>query len=136
MDRSFVERLEKRARTMLPAETAMLVECRGDGGDRACQILLEHIFACGLQEKELCPEPYETLVFDDRVLLRCRGCARQTELPQILGIGRGQTEEEARQNALYALTLPVGRWERHWGEGPVQVQVESCVFNRVAYEKL
>ena len=68
--------------------------------------------------------------------LRCGGCARQEELPQILGIGRGQTEEEARQNALYALTLPVGRWERHWGEGPVQVQVESCVFNRVAYEKL
>lgn len=136
MDRSFVEKLEKRARTMLPAETAMMVECRADGGDRSCEALLNHILRCGLMEEELCPEPYETVVFADRVLLRCQGCSRMAALPKILGVGWGETEEEARKNALYALTLPLGREERHWGKGSVRAEVQSCIFNRVAYARL
>lgn len=136
MDRTFVERLEKRARCMLPAETAMLVECRADGGDKACGALLEHIIACGLQGKELCPEPYETVVFDDRVLLRCGGCPKREDYPLITGLGRGHSREEAEKNALYALTLPVGSTLRRWGEGPVEARVESCILNRVAYAKL
>lgn len=133
MDRSFVEKLIRRAETMLPAETVMLVECRADGGDRACAALLEYIQSCGLEGRALCPEPFEAVEFGDRVLLRCGGCEKGRSLPKIRGIGRGQTEQEARQNALYALTLPVGRDERRWGQGPEEAVEESCIFNRVAY---
>lgn len=136
MDGSFVDKLIRRARTMLPAETAMLVECRADGGDRACQRLLEHIVCCGLEGKELCDEPFEAVVFEDRVLLRCSGCRKGRDYPVIIGVGRGQTREEAEQNALYALTVPVGSQTRRWGEGPEEARVESCILNRVAYARL
>ena len=136
MENSFAQKLERRARYLLPAETTMMVECWADGGDRMCAALLRHIQTCGMMEEDLCPEPYETVIFDDRVLLRCAGCDRANAMPKIIGVGWGETEEEARQNALYALTLPEAREEKHWGEGPVRVQVSSCIFNRVAYAML
>ena len=143
METSFVERLEKRARTMLPPATVMAVECAGDDtGDPALLRLLEEIQEKGLRGEPLCGEPWETVVFPDRVLLRCAGCPRQAELPRIAGIGRGRDREEARGNALYALTLPLDgpRVRRagcfaamEWGEGPVEEVAWACIFNRVAY---
>ena len=133
MDGSLVEALEKRARSMLPPASAMAVECAADGGDKACAALLAHIVDCGLRGKDLCAEPYETVVFGDRVLLRCGGCPRKRSLPGRAGTGYGQTEAEARRNALYALTLPADKPARSWGEGPVRAEETACVFNRAAY---
>ncbi len=136
MEQALAEKLEKRARCFLPAETAMLVECRADGGDRLCGRLLEHIQRCGLREEELCAEPCERIDFDDRVLLRCGGCEKARAWPKLRGIGFGRTEEEAERNALYALTLPDGGEERTWGRGPVRRELESCILNRVAYARV
>ena len=143
MDTSFVDRLLRRAERWLPAATVMALECAGDeSGDPALQALLEQIQSGALAERALCGEPYEPVVFDDRVLLRCAGCPRAAALPKIAGVGRGRTEQEARRNALYALTLPLDRYGRpgegllaelSWGEGPVQVTEMSCVLDRVAY---
>ncbi len=143
MDTSFVERLEKRARTMLPAAAVMAVECRADAtGDPRWEALLAEIQEKGRKGEPLCAEPYELVVFEDRVLLRCGGCPRGDTLPQIAGVGYGRDEAEARRNALYALTLPADRpnarepgcFRAHvWGEGPVRAVVKSCVFDRVAY---
>ena len=142
METSFVERLINRARTMLPPATVMAVECAADGGDRAMEPLLEEIQQKGLWGEELCGEPLETVVFSDRVLLRCSGCERAKNLPKIAGIGRGQTKEEAQRNALYALTLPLDKTNTRkkgcfaaqtWGEGPVEEVRYACIFNRVAY---
>ena len=143
MDSSFVRKLEDRARTMLPPATVMLVECRSDeSGDPALTRLLEEIQQKGLRGEELCSEPYETVVFEDRVLLRCRGCPRMDSLPRVAGIGRGGTEEEAHRNALYALTIPLDRptakkdgclAAQTWGSGPVEETLYACIFNRAAY---
>ena len=145
MDTSFVERLENRARTMLPAATVMLLECAGDAsGDPALTALLSEIQGKGLRGEPLCPEPYDLVVFHDRVLLRCHGCPRQKDLPRLVGIGHGQTEEEARQNALYALTLPMDKRNtrphrgclatQSYGEGPVEIVETACIINRAAYK--
>jgi len=92
--------------------------------------------------ESLCGEPYETVVFSDRVLLRCGGCARMEAMPRFMGIGRGADGAEARKNALYALTLPVDREGRRragclaamrFGEGPVEAVEFACAFNRAAY---
>ena len=142
MDTSFVEALENRARTMLPPATVMRIECLADGGDAAMAALLEEVQEKGLRGEELCPEPCETVVFSDRVLLRCGGCPRLEELPRIAGIGFGRDAREARRNALYALTLPMdhpnARWDgclaaQAWGEGPVRDVQISCILDRVAY---
>ena len=143
MDTSFVERLEKRARTMLPPATVMRIECAGDQtGDPGLIALLEEVERKGLRGEELCPEPAETIVFDDRVLLRCGGCPRFHTLPRVAGIGRGRDREEARRNALYALTLPLDHLNarrngcmaaQRWGEGPEEVILTSCILTRVAY---
>lgn len=142
MDTSFVERLIQRARTMLPPATVMAVECAFDSGRKDMGPLLEEIQTCGLQGKDLCREPFEPILFPDRVLLRCAGCPREKTLPRIAGIGRGRTREEARQNALYALTLPLDRptarkqgcfAAQMWGSGPVKDVQYACIFNRVAY---
>lgn len=143
MDTSFVERLKKRAATMLPAATVMLVECAGDAsGDPKLTALLDEIQQKGLHDRPLCDEPCRAVVFDDRVLLRCGGCPRQKELPQVAGIGRGRTAGEARQNALYALTMPLNRTNARrkgclaaqtYGEGPVEDVQQTCILNRVAY---
>lgn len=144
MDTSFVERLEKRARTMLPPATVMMIECAGDRtGSPALIALLEEVEQKGLTGEALCTEPCETVVFDDRVLLRCEGCPRFAELPRVAGIGRGSSPEEARQNALYALTLPLDHPNarrngcmaaQQWGDGPEEAILYSCVLNRVAYQ--
>ena len=144
MDTSFVERLENRARTMLPAATVMLLECAGDAtGDPALTALLSEIQEKGLRGEPLCDEPYDRVVFDDRVLLRCHGCPRQRELPKVVGVGYGETEAEARQNALYALTLPMDKptarrkdclVAHRYGSGPVEAVETACVINRVAYK--
>ena len=143
MDTSFVEQLEARAKTMLPPGIVMCIECAGDvSGDRRLAALLEEIERRGVNGEPLCAEPCETVVFDDRVLLRCGGCGRMDELPRFAGVGRGQTEEQARRNALYALTLPPGKPDlrrgkplsvMRYGEGPVEVTETACAFNRAAY---
>lgn len=143
MDTSFVETLEKRARTMLPPATVMLIECASDAsGDPGLAALLDEVQKKGLRGEELCAEPYETVVFPDRVLLRCGGCARQAALPRIAGVGRGRDEAEARRNALYALTLPLDHPNarkkgciaaQRWGDGPVEDVQYACILNRVAY---
>ena len=141
MDTTFVEALEKRARTMLPPATVMRIECLSDGGDETMTALLDEVQGKGLRGEDLCREPYETVVFDDRVLLRCGGCPRMESLPRIAGIGRGQDADEARRNALYALTLPMdhpnARWDgcriaQTWGEGPVQDVQIACILDRTA----
>jgi hypothetical protein len=143
MDTSFVEALEQRAKTMLPPATVMKIECIGDAtGDPAMIALLEEVEQKGLQGKALCDEPYETVVFSDRVLLRCQGCPRASTLPRLAGIGYGDTPQQARQNALYALTLPLDKpnaqhpgciaaWR--YGDGAFQDVQLSCILNRVAY---
>ncbi len=143
MDTSFVERLENRARTLLPPATVMLVECAGDAsGDPRLISLLEEIEQKGLLGEELCSEPYEPVVFEDRVLLRCGGCPRASELPRIAGIGRGVDAAQARQNALYALTLPLDHPNariagciaaQRWGEGECEDIQYACILNRAAY---
>ena len=142
MDTSFVVRLENRAKTMLPPAVVMCVECAGDAsGDEKLIALLEEIEGKGVRGEALCPEGYDTIVFEDRVLLRCAGCARGKALPRFRGIGYGKSEAEARQNALYALTLPPGRpnttgpflSEMRFGEGPHRAEETACVFNRAAY---
>lgn len=143
MDTSFVERLEKRARTMLPPATVMMIECAGDRtGAPALIALLEEVEGKGLKGEGLCNQPCETVVFEDRILLRCDGCPRFSDLPRVAGIGRGSTPEEARRNALFALTLPLDHPNarvdgcmaaQRWGEGPEEVVLTSCVLNRVAY---
>ena len=143
MDTTFVEALEKRARTMLPPATVMLIECAGDAsGDPALERLLEEVEGRGLRGEALCEEPYETVVFHDRVLLRCGGCPRAETLPRIAGIGRGRDEAEARRNALYALTLPLDRPNARadgciaamrWGQGPREDVQYACILNRAAY---
>ena len=144
MDTSFVERLKKRAETMLPPATVMKIECAADGGDETMGPLLEDIQRKGLEGKPLCQEPCQAVVFADRVLLRCYGCAREKTLPRVAGIGYGKTEEEARENALYALTLPLDHPNARlsgcvaalaWGEGPVKDVQYACILNRVAYEE-
>ncbi len=143
MDTSFVERLINRARTMLPPATVMKIECAADGGDKAMEPLLEEVQRKGLRGEDLCREPWEAVVFSDRVLLRCGGCERAKKLPRIAGIGRGQTREEAQSNALYALTLPLDKPNTRkrgcfaaqtWGEGPMEDVQYACIINRVAYE--
>lgn len=143
MDTSFVERLIRRAYTMLPPATVMAIECAADGGDKAMEALLEEVQQKGLRGEPLCQEPCEAVEFSDRVLLRCMGCPREKKLPRIAGIGYGRTEEEARQNALYALTLPLdksnarrpGCFRAHaYGEGPVEAVEYACILNRVAYQ--
>ncbi len=146
MDTSFVEQLEKRARTMLPAATVMLLECAADaGGDGSLASLLADIQKKGLRGEDLCAEPYDLTVFADRVLLRCQGCLRQKDLPQVAGIGYGATEEEARRNALYALTLPMDKPNarrngclaaHRYGSGPVEAVETACIINRAAYERV
>ncbi len=133
MNEQLAEKLERRARCWLPAETTMLVECRADGGDRLCAQLLDYIQRCGLEQRPLCAEPYERIEFADRVLLRCGGCAKGESLPKIRAVGFGKTAAEAERNALYALTLPDGGTERRWGQGIFRREEESCIFNRVAY---
>lgn len=143
METSFVERLIIRARTMLHPATVMAVECAADGGNKAMEPLLEEIQQKGLRGEDLCREPFETILFSDRVLLRCAGCERAKRLPKIAGIGRGYTEEEAQKNALYALTLPIDKPNTRkrgcfaaqtWGEGPIEDVQYACIFNRVAYK--
>lgn len=143
MDTSFVERLVNRAKTMLPPATVMAVECAADGGDKTMEALLAEIQQKGLRGEELCPEPCETILFSDRVLLRCGGCERSKSLPRIAGIGRGNTREEAQKNALYALTLPIDKQNagkrgcfaaQTWGEGPIEDVQFACIINRVAYK--
>jgi hypothetical protein len=146
MDTSFVEQLENRAKTMLPPATVMKIECAGDAtGDPALLALLEEVEQKGLQGQPLCTEPYETVVFSDRVLLRCAGCPRAASLPRIAGIGRGLTAQQARENALYALTLPLDKTNakrsgcmaaQRYGTGPVEDVQYACILNRVAYEEL
>lgn len=143
METSFVEQLINRARTMLPPATVMAIECAADGGNMAMEPLLEEVQQKGLRGEELCREPCETILFSDRVLLRCGGCERAKKLPKIAGIGRGRTAEEAKQNALYALTLPIDKsntWKQGcfaaqtWGEGPIEDVQYACIINRVAYK--
>ena len=145
MDTSFVEVLVRRARTLLPPATVMAMECAADGGDERMATLLEEVQQKGLRGEPLCPEPGEAVIFADRVLLRCGGCPRAKELPRLAGIGRGRTEAEARQNALYALTLPLDRANarragcfraQRWGEGPVEAVEYACIFSRVAYARV
>ncbi len=140
METSFVEALEKRAAVMLPPAVMMCIECAGDAtGDPALLALLEEAEGRGLRGEPLCDEPYETVVFEDRVLLRCAGCARMASLPRFAGIGRGRDGDEARRNALYALTLPPGRAAggclgvMRYGEGPAEVTEYACAFDRAAY---
>ena len=142
MDTSFVDALEKRAKTMLPPAVVMCVECAGDAtGDAKLIGLLEEIEKKGVDKEPLCDRPYEVIVFSDRVLLRCSGCGRMDALPRFKGIGRGRDEAEARKNALYALTLPPGRpvltgntlSVMRFGKGPVEAEIYACVFNRAAY---
>lgn len=145
MDTSFVERLEKIARTMLPPATVMLIECAGDRtGDPSLVALLDEVEQKGLRGEPLCGEPCKTVVFRDRVLLRCAGCPRAETLPRVAGIGYGRDAAQAHQNALYALTLPLdrpnARWPgcaaaQTWGEGPVRDVQITCILNRVAYQK-
>lgn len=146
MDTSFVEKLIARAGTMLPAATMMLLECAADRtGDRGLYALLEELQQKGLRGEPLCTEPCEPVVFDDRVLLRCHGCPRMKDLPRIAGTGRGATEAEARQNALYALTLPMDHPNdrrrgylaaQTYGQGPVEVTETACIIDRAAYESV
>ena len=127
---------------MLPPATVMRIECLSDAGDAAMTALLDEVQDKGLRGEPLCTEPYETVVFDDRVLLRCGGCPRMDALPRVAGIGYGRDAEEARRNALYALTLPLDRpnaaWKgclaaQAWGEGPVRDVQIACLLNRAAY---
>ena len=143
METSFVERLRARAETMLPPATVMRIECAGDAsGDPALLSLLDEVEQKGLRGEPLCGEPYRTIVYDDRVLLRCGGCPRMETLPKLAGIGRGADAVQARENALYALTLPMDGSDpppagclaaRSWGDGPVEDVQYACVLNRVAY---
>ena len=135
MDVKTAKALEERARTLLPAETAMWLECRADSGDRMSALLLRQVQHCGMFDEPLCEEPYRTVCFADRVLLRCEGCAKAASMPKIRGIGYGYTEEEAKKHALFALTLPVMDDEREYGEGDIRMVEESCPFNRVAYTR-
>ena len=146
MDTSFVEALENRARTMLPPATVMLLECQADkSGDEVLTALLEELQQKGLRGESLCDEPYERVAFDDRVLLRCAGCAKEGALPRLGGVGRGDTPDEARRNALFALTLSMdkpsarlpGCMAAHvWGQGDVEDIQYACIINRVAYKSL
>ncbi len=143
METSFVDTLEKRARTMLPPATVMLIECAGDSsGDPRLLRLLEEVQGRGLRREALCSEPCDVIVFDDRVLLRCAGCPRLDVLPKVAGIGRGADQAEARRNALYALTLPLDKPNTRrkgciaaqtWGSGPAEDVQIACIINRVAY---
>lgn len=142
MDTSFVERLKKRAGTMLPPATMMKIECAADGGDKAMEALLSETQRKGLAGEPLCHEPCRAVVFSDRVLLRCDGCPREKSLPRVAGIGYGATEAQARENALYALTLPLDQANtrlsgcmaaQSWGTGPVKDVQYACILNRVAY---
>ena len=143
METSFVERLEKRAKTMLPPGIVMCVECAADAsGDPLLTALLEKIEQRGLRGEPLCREPCRTIVFEDRVLLLCEGCERMGRLPRFKGVGYGRTQAEAERNALYALTLPPGRPDprpghclavMRYGHGPVEEVRYACVFNRAAY---
>ena len=143
MDTSFVEALEKRAKTMLPPATVMRIECAADAtGDPKLAALLDEVEQAGLRGEPLCAAPCETVVFDDRVLLRCGGCARMDELPRFAGIGRGRDEAEALQNALFALTLSPDHPNAHrdgclaamaCGDGPIERVLYACAINRAAY---
>lgn len=145
MDTTFVEPLKKFAETMLPPATVMLIECAGDRtGDPVLLRLLDEVEEKGLKREALCTEPYDTIVFDDRVLLLCHGCPRMETLPRIAGIGYGSDAEEAERNALYALTLPLDhpntRYKdciaaQKWGEGPIRFVRLACIINRVAYTR-
>ena len=142
METSFVDVLKTRAESMLPPATVMRIECLSDAGDAAMTALLDEVEDRGLRGEPLCDEPYETVVFDDRILLRCGGCPRMEELPHVAGIGFGRDAAEARRNALYALTLPLDHtnaaWDgclaaQAWGEGPVRDVQIACILNRTAY---
>ena len=142
MDTSFVDSLIARAETLLPPATVMLIECMADGGDRRMAALLDEVQRRGLNGEALCAEPYEPVVFPDRVYLRCAGCGRGKHLPRVAGIGRGADSFEARRNALYALTRPLDHPNAHrhgcaaaqrWGDGPCEVVLYACILNRAAY---
>ena len=135
--------LEKRAKTLLPPATVMRIECAGDAsGDPALIALLDEVEQKGLAGEELCSEPCETIVFEDRILLRCAGCKRMGDLPRFAGIGRGRDADEARRNALFALTLPFDHPNAQlngclaaqcWGSGSVEDIQYACAINRAAY---
>ena len=142
MTPAVIQKLESRAVSMLPPAVMMCIECAADAsGDPSLSDLLEEAQRAGLSGRPLCDEPYETVVFDDRVLLRCGGCARAADMPCFRGIGRGDTPEQARQNALYALTLqPSAKSARggvlsvmRYGSGPAEETVSSCPWIRCAY---
>ena len=142
MEPSLIRRLESLAASMLPPAVMMCIECAADAtGAPALSALLEEAQTAGLSGLPLCREPCETIVFDDRVLLRCGGCPRAAGMPHFTAVGRGRTHEEALRNALYALTLPPvsGRKERgclatmSWGEGPAEASVTSCPWIRCAW---
>ena len=129
-----LRRLETRAQTMLPPAAVMKIECAADAGVPGAEALLEHILARGAENRPLCEAPCETVVFDDRVLLRCAApCEKENGPFAVTARGRGHTREEAERNALYALTLPPDKKHRTAGSGPMEVVVKSCVFNRAAY---
>ena len=129
-----IRRLELRAQTMLPPASVMKTECAADAGTPGAAALLEHMLACGAEGRPLCAAPCKTVVFSDRVLLRCAApCERQNDSFAVTARGRGRTREEAEKNALYALTLPADKKHRTAGSGPIEVTVKSCVFNRAAY---
>ena len=142
METDIIEALENRAECMLPPAVMMYIECAGDAtGDLTLLALLEEAEEKGLRGEPLCEEPHETVIFDDRVLLRCRGCARAALLPRFAGIGRGRDRDEARRNALYALTLPPDRTihrkgclgAMRYGKGRCEEVRYACAFNRAAY---
>ena len=143
MDEAMIRRLTAWASVMLPPATVMRLECLADTTqDPALISLLEEIQGRALRGERVCDEPCEAVVFPDRVLLRCHGCARFDHLPHVAGVGCGHDEAEARENALYALTLPLDHPNtrrpgciaaQRWGEGPVQRVILSCILNRVAY---
>ena len=130
MSTSFDEGLRRKAETMLPAETAMLVECTADEYmDRFLSRALDHIFECGLNDEPLCDEPYMAVQTSHGALLRCEKCteldrhgeventagilklaedaAHSAGFPVILGVGLGSDKKTAVMAAVEALARPV-----------------------------
>lgn len=130
MNVAFDENRRRKAETMLPAETAMLVECTADEYmDHFLTRTLDHIFECGLNDEPLCDEPYMAVQTSHGVLLRCEKCTkldRQAEIentagilklaedaahsagfPVILGVGLGNDKKTAVMAAVEALARPV-----------------------------
>ena len=143
MEPSEIEKLTARAASMLPPATVMLIECAGDStGDPGLIALLDEVQQKGLQGQPLFEGPYETVVFEDRVLLLGGEGEREAQLPRMAGVGYGLNEEQARRNALYALTLPADHPNtqlpdcmiaQQYGEGPVRQVVYTSILTRAAY---